>query len=267
MPNSILEMGDFINDMKNLSPGNEDLFTQQDLDDVVKQDEEKIDDKISIPIDTELDEYLALKDTYLPVEFNTLSNTNVDKDIFLKCPVYIKRNEEGDLFIEAYVTGIISDISDYVNLLEVLSIMTKKDHCIIYLDSPGGYVATGAHVSSCIDVCEGTVITVARGFCASAASLIWSHGHKCYFDYNFAVFMYHMSSHVDMGNSYAILNRAENMVDYVKSTLLQLPKAKGHITEEEMNDICSNRRNIFIDAETMLKRLNNKNTVKQDEVV
>lgn len=172
-----------------------------------------------------------------------------------RCPVYITQDPTTNkLFITAYITGVISDIYDYVDLIDTLNVMQEGDQIFIFIDSPGGYVATGAHIASCIHKCLGEATTIARGFCASAASLIWSSGKHCRLT-PFSVFMYHMSSHGDMGNSVAIMSRAFDMVRYVSSTLLSVPLAKGHITEEELKNICMKTNDTYIDAKTMYTRI------------
>ena len=171
------------------------------------------------------------------------------------CPVYVSRNQETDSMVAtAYITGQVADLSEYVDLVDLLEVMKENDLLVIYIDSPGGYVATGAAIASCIDTCKGKVIGIARGLCASAGSLIWSACHICIAE-PFANFMYHMSSHFDMGNSEGIRERAAIQVGYVTDCLLKVAFDKGHITKEEMRKIALGKENVFISAQEMHRRL------------
>lgn len=174
-----------------------------------------------------------------------------------RCPVYVHKRSGGELFCVAYVVGQIGDVNDYLDFIDILTVLRHQDDMIVFIDSPGGYVATGAHVASTMSLCAGRVTTIARGFCASAASLMWSAGHVNRLT-PFSLFMYHMSSHGDMGNSLNIRNRADDMVRYVQTTLLRVPLAKGHITHEEMEKICVHGEDQYIDAKTMYDRIREK---------
>lgn len=182
------------------------------------------------------------------------------------CPVYfVKKLENGGEEWGCDITGSIVDIPEYINLLDKLQTMTEKDVMQIYIDSPGGCVTTGTAICSLIDVCRGKVITHATAMCASAGSLIWSAGHECKVG-SYALFMYHMSSHMDFGNSLGIKNNAEHCVNYVIRCLRMSAVKKGHITEEELNVLATTQRNVWIDAATMRDRVQSPPPVGVDNV-
>lgn len=171
------------------------------------------------------------------------------------CPIFLIRElENGGKERACTISGSIKDIPEYIELLDLLQAMTEKDILHLLIDSPGGYVTTGTAICSLIDICKGKVITHAISMCASAGSLIWSAGHECRAG-NYALFMYHMSSHMDFGNSLAIKNNAAHCVDYVIRCLRMSAVKKGHITEEELNVLATTQRNVWIDAKTMQERL------------
>lgn len=242
-------------------PGNE--SSNVDIDDISKQVDESGNTILPnelFAVDEENDfriNYLNTVDDYRKITVEQVTRfTDESRGNINKCPIYISQNgSDQSLFITAYITGIITDVYDYVDLLEILNVATAADKIYIFIDSPGGFVSTGAHIASCISRCKAKVITVARGICASAGSLIWSAGDVCLLS-PFAVFMYHMSSHMDFGNSYGIMRRASNMVTYVKTVLLKNAYDKGHITDEDMDNLANNTKNVYIDAVTMQKRLN-----------
>jgi len=170
-------------------------------------------------------------------------------------PVYItNRNPDGGIEYTAYISGQITETDNYVSLIDTLLTMRIKDSMTIYIDSPGGYVASGGLIASAIDNCMGTVKTVARGLCASAAALIHSAAKRGNATVTpFAVMLYHMSSHSDVGVSTRIAQTAAKQVAYVNSTLLSKALEDGHITQEEFAKIQAGE-NIIIPAKKWVTR-------------
>ena len=190
------------------------------------------------------------------------------------CPVNVESITPGGAkHYSCYITSTIEDIDNYLDLLEALASMTEQDTMSIYIDSPGGFVCSGVIIASFIVRCKGTVTTIARGLCASAGSLIWSAGQVCIAE-PFALFMWHMSIHGDNGNSLKIKNDAQTQVEYVKNILLNVSLKKGHLTEEEVEKICTDPDYVrWIPADEMIKRMAGRNenieniTVLNGEIV
>lgn len=176
------------------------------------------------------------------------------------CPVILKYvDEDGHKYYESFLNSTIEGIHEYFNLLETLGLMEEGDQIEIYIASPGGLICSGSAISSMITECKGKVITIATGICASAGSLIWSAGHECLV-FPTAVLMWHMSSHGAQGNSKLLELEARRMVDHVRDVFLAASARKGHITEEEVQIICSEpNREIWISAGEMQQRLDAAN--------
>ncbi len=241
-------------------PDHEDIDIESTIDDSTPVEVEEIikDEPIEEPSNE--DQYnttMSMVDTYSElsiVDVATISNMyNVEKE-FPRCPVYIRKTNEGNLIVTAYITGPIEENLQYLTLLEILEYMGADDEAYLFIDSPGGMVSTGAVVASAIDNCKGKVTGIARGFCASAASLIWSACHVNVAS-PLAVFLYHMSSHFDMGNSESIKERAIILVEYVKNCLLKVALDKGHITQDEYMQILKSKEDVIIPAPVMIQRL------------
>lgn len=163
----------------------------------------------------------------------------------------------------AYITGTILDVENYVDLIDTLIMAAPEDEYYIFLDSPGGMIASGGIIASAIHHSRANVYTVARGICASAAALIHSAAKKeNQLAGDFAVMMYHMSSHFDMGSSTKILERAANQVRYVNECLLNKALADGHFTQDEFNKIQTGEE-IFIPASEFLHRVGRDNDGQQ----
>lgn len=154
------------------------------------------------------------------------------------CPIVQKERTDGSKVYIAYIIGTVGPIGYYTDLVDVLKRARPEDDVIIKIDSPGGYLVTGAMIASAINSSRARVFTDAKGFCASAAALIHSSAKRenirCS---DFAVMMYHTSSGGVMGFSTKVANDAENMVRYVNSSLLSQALEHGHITKEEFHRI------------------------------
>ena len=170
------------------------------------------------------------------------------------CPVKIIQKPDGGFTYYSYITGPVRDVDTYIDLIDTLLVATEKDTYYIYIDSPGGLVSSGGIIASAIHHSRAEVFTVARGICASAAALIHSSAQK---DHqlvgDFALMMYHMSSHFDFGTSTKILEHAKNQVRYVNECLLNKALADGHFTKEEFDKI-QNGVEIFVPADEFRHR-------------
>lgn len=189
-----------------------------------------------------------------PTNFVRLGN---DATSSKKCPIYVSSNGTGKIF-HCYITGGIDDVDNYVDLIDALYTATANDIFHIFLDSPGGMIASGGIISSAIHHTEAEVFTIARGLCASAAALIHSSakiGHAKVSEH--AILMYHMSSHMDAATSTKIAERAANQVRYVNECLLNKALEEGHITEEEFKKIQYGEE-FFIPAKEFLERIGAK---------
>lgn len=172
------------------------------------------------------------------------------------CPVYKigKTDKGGDVWL-SNITDSISDISEYLLLLDTLYNADVNDIIELNIASPGGYITTATQICTAIRACRGTVIGHASGMCASAGSLIWSVCHEVTIG-DGANFMWHMSSHGDCGNSLRIRNEADYQINYVRDVLLSISLSRGFITADEVDRICSNPDEaVWITAPMMRDRL------------
>ena len=177
--------------------------------------------------------------------------------VVARCPMLITSTEtDGKMtrIVHAYIRGPIDDLCGYVPLIDTLNRATEDFVFYIHIQSGGGMVTTGATIASAINSSKAHVVTIAEGLCASAASLIWSSGDECLVG-DYAMFMYHMSSHADMNNSVQVADSALKMVHYVRFCLMKNALSKGHITPEQHQTFCENREDVWISAKEMREHL------------
>ena len=146
--------------------------------------------------------------------------------------------ENGGQIWAALINADIVELYEYMHLIDHLYDMTPNDSLRMYISSPGGYIHTATQICSAMQSSRGKVITDATGICASAGSLLWSAGHECIVS-DYALFMWHMSSHGDYGCTLSIRDEADYQATYVKNVLLHVALSKGFVTEEEVDRICT----------------------------
>lgn len=171
------------------------------------------------------------------------------------CPLLIEQKPDGGKRIVAYLFGRIKDVPAYIDLVELLLAAEPNDDFVLLIDSPGGYISGGSIIASAVDMSQANVITKCVGLCASAGALILNSAKKenIGIDTGCRV-MYHMSSHVDSGNSLGIRDRANDQVRYVKDVLLAKAVEDGTLTQEEMNELLENQSKEFFLTQTEFDR-------------
>lgn len=149
---------------------------------------------------------------------------------------------------------ILSTPSYYAELIVLLRTVSAASTVTIYISSPGGSLLGGAQIAAAIQACRAPVTTVVVGIAASAAALVWSYGARRQMAPG-SVLMFHMSSHMGWGNSEEIRLTAEYIVRYVKVTCVDLLLRDGLLTLDEAETIIDKRRDLWLDATTMMARL------------
>ena len=73
---------------------------------------------------------------------------------------------------DVYLTGLIGDPKDFIELLHLLRTATQHDEINIYINSQGGQLRTGAAILHAIAGSQAKVTTIMDGSCASMAGII-----------------------------------------------------------------------------------------------
>jgi len=184
------------------------------------------------------------------------------------CRLYkLGTTEDGGDVWQTHINDEVSSLTNYFHMIDHIHRMKSGDIMYIDISSPGGYICTATQICSAISTTKGKVITKATGMCASAGSLIWSSGHECLIE-DYALFMWHMSSHMDFGCTISIRDEADYQATYVKSVLLKVAFDKGFITEEEVDRICTDPNYAkWISANEMRQRVADyKKKINEDKI-
>jgi ATP-dependent protease ClpP protease subunit len=187
---------------------------------------------------------------------------SIDKGIYKYPPLYAtKRQGETGTHYTFNLQGCvpINSKMEYFPLIEVLLNAKDGDTVDIYINSPGGMIEIGSIIASIMCTTKAKITTINIGDAASIAAFIWSLGHEQIVHDN-TEFLFHMAAHGDTGFSTNIEERAKNLIKYVGEYLLKVSLVKGHITEEEYNDILFKNKTVIVQAEEMKQRLANSSS-------
>lgn len=158
-------------------------------------------------------------------------------------------------FHHFYITGDIEDELDrYVEMFNILKISEEHDQIHIYLNTPGGSLATTIQIISAIEQSQAHVTTVIEGEVCSAGTLIFFAGHE-YVVSDHCTMMIHNYSHGPRGKGGEVKAQVEYSEKYFKK--LANCFYKDFLTEEEIEAVC-NDRDIWMDSDEIMSRLDHK---------
>lgn len=152
-----------------------------------------------------------------------------------------------------YIYDTIIDPSHYTELFHILRLTKPGDVFNIYINSPGGDVATLCSFASAIEESEAVVISHVDGSADSAAFVLACIGDETIF----SEFSQMMSHNISIGVKRA---DAANMEKYIKNSKVaykgMLKKyCTKVLTEEEINQICDDGREIHLSSEECTERM------------
>lgn len=176
-----------------------------------------------------------------------------------ECAPIIKKylREDGSYKFNVIIEGMIEQSIAYVELAYELNHATEKDEFDIYIQSNGGFVSGGCFVAGAIHSSKAKTTCIANGVCASSATTILVAAKHIKIR-DFARVMFHMSLHGDGGNSVGILERAIDIIEFMKY-ILNLSLKRGLITEDEFDRIVNKKEDVFIPTDELQRRLNGGN--------
>lgn len=180
-------------------------------------------------------------------------NEKEEKKPFNKyCQCIRSENPNGGKHLEVFLNDTVVDFWYYLELLQFLHEGTEKDTCNMTIDNRGGYLVTGIAIADAIKNSKAHVTTIAVSIAASAAALIWTAGHtKLANPWGFV--MYHTASYMAYGNA----KEHEDKVTYINTLIGNIMKEAldmGLITEQDVADIASKARDIFVPGDVMTTR-------------
>lgn len=152
------------------------------------------------------------------------------------------------------ISGVITSPYQFLEVFELLDAAGENDVIDIVIDTPGGCVFTTQLLLERMNSSKATVTAVASGLVASAGTFLWSFSkHKRVEEW--ATFMFHSSSHGDVGKSLTILQTSKEMVQFMKATVVKGMIEAGLLNSEEAGKIFKQKKDLFLPASILRARL------------
>lgn len=158
-----------------------------------------------------------------------------------------------------YTVNIIDTIetmSDVEDVLFALSIAEEQDTVTIHLNCNGGNAYVGDSIIHAMNNCKAPVRVIASGVVASFATFILLEASQ--FEISpFCEILCHSAS-------FGSYDKMHNVKDHVEFSYKQCKKLLEHyykyfLTDEEINDMIVNKREIWMDTEEFVARYERRN--------
>lgn len=170
------------------------------------------------------------------------------------CRVYVKdcgHYKEYDI----YLTDVIAGVDSYTDMLNSLFSCEEDDIVHLKINSPGGNMDTGLQIQDAIRRCAGRIIGYLSGSADSAASAIFL-SCDAYIVSDFASMLVHNASAGAVGPIQDVIDRATFLQKH--TSLWVRETYKNFLTEDEMQDLILNKREMYLLADQIRERLQQK---------
>lgn len=153
---------------------------------------------------------------------------------------------------EFYLSGVITDASEYVDWFDTIRNAQADDVIRIYINSPGGDLYTTLQFLRVIGDTQATVVTSVEGACMSAATMIFLHGHMQEVTPH-SLFMFHNYSAGVFGKGGEMYDQLQFERTWSEKFMREV--YADFLTEEEIQSMMHNK-DIWMDSEQVVERLN-----------
>lgn len=154
-----------------------------------------------------------------------------------------------------YITGDIeTEVDRYIEMINTLKTAEQHDQIYIYLNTPGGDLATTVQIISAIKQSAANVTTVIEGECCSAGTLIFLSGDDFIVN-DHCTLMIHNYSHGPIGKG----GELKSAVDYSDKYFKKISEDfyKDFLTDEEIVAVCQDK-DFWMETDEILERLERK---------
>lgn len=152
---------------------------------------------------------------------------------------------------EYYLTGVIGDPEEYLDLCNILRSATAQDEVVIRFNTPGGQVRTGNMIINAINESEANVIGFIESDCGSMGTYIFLACHTWGVS-EAAEFFCHTCSSGSYGKEHETYEQAVFLRK--QQHRLMRKRYANFLTEEEIDKVISGS-DVYLDADEIMERL------------
>lgn len=152
---------------------------------------------------------------------------------------------------EFYLSGEIESPEEYIQWFDTIRHAGENDLIKIYINSPGGHVATAIQFMRVLRETEANIVMSVEGECASAATMIFLCGENFEVSEH-SIFMIHTYSGGFIGKGHELHSQA--LYERTWSVKLIKEVYEGFLSENEMQRVIDGA-DIWMDGDEVIKRL------------
>ena len=185
------------------------------------------------------------------------------QEIMLEPPMKkgIQPKSIGHLY-EFYISGPIEGPEEYTDMFDKIRHANEMDVVKLYINSPGGSLSTAIQFLRVASESAAEIITSAEGECMSAATILFLSGTS--FEVTpHSMFMFHNYSGGAFGKGGEMIDQLQYERKWSERLLKDV--YNKFLSEEEIQSMLNNK-DLWMDGEEVIKRLNIRNKLIQDEV-
>lgn len=150
-----------------------------------------------------------------------------------------------------YLTGVIGDPEDYLDLCNILRSASPQDEVVIRFNTPGGQVRTGNMIINAINECEASVIGFIESDCGSMGTYVFLACHTWGVS-EAAEFFCHTCSSGSFGKEHETYEQAQFLRKQQHKLMRQ--RYKNFLLPEEIEKVISGS-DVYLDADEIMERL------------
>jgi ATP-dependent protease ClpP protease subunit len=184
---------------------------------------------------------------------NEIENPFIQKPKFFQQPVATA--------VTFYLCGEIKPAEEYVEWFQILRAAGETDVIFIRINSEGGDLFSALQLVRAIQESNATVVCSVEGICMSAATLIFLSGDRFELS-DHTMFMFHNYSSGAIGKGGEMYDQITHFRSWSEKLFTSF--YKDFLTPEEIKSMLDNK-DIWLDAEEVAKRLENRVTAQSKE--
>lgn len=150
-----------------------------------------------------------------------------------------------------YISGIIGEPKDYIDLIHTIRDATSVDHIYLHLNTPGGQAFTGVQIIHAIHESDAHVITCMEGQVSSMGSMIFLAG-KEYVVHDYSIMLIHNHSGGQKGKGHEYLAQAQAMSAWFENIVKRI--YKHFLTDAEIKHVLDGK-DFWFDSDEVRKRI------------
>lgn len=165
--------------------------------------------------------------------------------------------------VDVWLFGVLRNTREYSRIITMMYSLSAEYVLHLYIHSPGGSITVGCNILTAMEKCLATIITHNVGLAASCGSLLLSFGKRISISPN-STTMFHNAGFGNFDSAHRLLTQTQHTIANVMR-LFERMRARGIITESEIEGIVKRGEEYYFTSDEMVRRLRAGNILYEGE--